>query len=287
MCTSVAVVSACNMQCLSPLSIPRHGGAGAGDRQQVPCGKCMACLQTKRTQWSYRLNEHLRVSKSAYFITITYEDSSLPLEQVHQDTFVPVVVKRDVQLFLKRLRKTQKGKISYYLVSEYGSITHRPHYHAIMFDLDGDIVQATDCIMKAWQKGHVSLGSVTNASIHYVTKYAITKGDYPANAVKPFALISKGLGKNYIERCRSYHDGNLERSYVVSENGFKAPLPRYYAERLYSKEERETMSQIKAKHQKSPEEMFPNSKENPFKRLADAKTYFAEQTLKTTKSKII
>lgn len=247
----------------------------------------MACLQTKRAQWTYRLQEHLRTSISAYFITLTYEDTKIPLEQISPDSYIPVVNKRDVQLFLKRLRKTQELKISYYLVSEYGTHTSRPHYHAIVFNLVGTISQATDVVLNAWSNGHVMLGTVTTASIHYVTKYSITKTDYPELAVKPFALMSKGIGKSYIERCRIYHDGNLERSYVVSENGFKSPMPRYYAERLYTKEERETMSQMRAKHRKTPEEMFPNSKENPFKRLADAKTYYAEQTIKTTKSKIV
>lgn len=247
----------------------------------------MACLQNKRAQWSFRLKEHLRNSRNAFFVTLTYDDKKIPLEQISENAYVPVVNKRDVQLFIKRLRKTQKIKISYYLVAEYGSNTFRPHYHAIMFDIDGSIDKASESIMKAWDNGHVMLGTVTDASIHYVTKYAITKTDYPLNAVRPFALISKGIGKSYIERCRTYHDGNVDHSYVISESGHKSSMPRYYAERLYTKEERELIAQMRLKLKKSPEEMFPNTIENPFKRISDAKQYFAEQTLKKTKSKII
>lgn len=288
--------SACNMECLSPLSIPRHGGQGAADRQQVPCGKCMACLQTKRAQWSFRLREHLRISENAHFVTLTYDDSQVPIMETDEG-FFPVVDKLDVQNFIKRLRKATKNKISYFLVSEYGSDTHRPHYHAIMFNLDNDYSKATAMIQKAWSYihkkdgkrypiGFIKLGTVTDASIHYVTKYAITKSEYDGFGIKPFALISKGIGKSYLDRCTSYHDGNVERSYVTYENGIKAPLPRYYKERLYSPEERELMAQRAAKRKKTPEELFPNSPE-PFKAFADAKEYYHTETIKTTKSKIV
>lgn len=269
------------MECLSPLSIPRQGGSGAADRQTVPCGKCMACLQTKRSHWTFRLNEQLRNSSSAYFVTLTYENNKVPLSE----NLIPEVSKRDVQLFIKRLRKRTKSQIRYYLVSEYGSTTHRPHYHAIMFNVDPVYSKATEMIFQEWQNGQIMVGTVTPASIHYVTKYAITKTDYPSEVEKPFALMSKGLGKSYIERCRSYHDGNLDRSYTRSENGHIGSLPRYYLEKLYSKEEREQIAVNRSKMRKSPEEMYPNSKENPFKRLADQKEYFASETLKTTKSK--
>jgi len=50
------------------------------------------------------------------------------------------LIKRDVQLFVKRLRKDQDArglaKIRYYLVGEYGDQTKRPHYHAAIFGED-------------------------------------------------------------------------------------------------------------------------------------------------------
>jgi len=50
------------------------------------------------------------------------------------------LIKRDVQLFIKRLRKEQdsrgSSKIKYYLVGEYGDLTKRPHYHAAIFGED-------------------------------------------------------------------------------------------------------------------------------------------------------
>jgi len=228
----------------------------------------------------------MRVSSSAYFITLTYDDKKVPLEEVLPEVFLPVVHKRDVQLFLKRLRKASQGKIKYYLVSEYGSDTHRPHYHAIMFNVHENSLKATSMILEAWQNGFVKLGTVTDASIHYVTKYSITKNDYPEDAVKPFALISKGMGLSYVNRCQSYHDGIIDRFYTRSESGHLGPLPRYYAERLYSKAEREQNAANRLKTRKSPEEKYKGI-ENPFKREADVKQYFASETIKKTKSKII
>lgn len=274
------------MECISPLSIPRPNGTGAGDRVTVPCGKCMACLQTKRAQWTFRLSEELRYSKTAFFVTLTYDDQKIPLKQISENSFIPIVIKRDVQLFLKRLRKTQKSEIRYYLVAEYGSNTHRPHYHAIMFNVDADREQATSAILKAWKNGMVHLGSVTPASIHYVTKYAITKTFTPRDAEKPFALISKGIGRQYVHRCRSYHEGNLDHFHVKMEDGILGSLPRYYAEKLYTSAEREERAVRARKMTKTPMERYANDAD-PFKRASDVKEHFVTQTIKTTKSKLV
>ena len=82
----------------------------------VPCGKCAACLTNKRKEWTFRLNQELHVSSSSFFITLTYDDEHIPVTEEGLPTFS----KRDIQLFIKRLRKNTNRKISYYIVSEYG-----------------------------------------------------------------------------------------------------------------------------------------------------------------------
>jgi hypothetical protein len=70
-----------------------------------------------------------------YFLTLTFNDDKLS---------AGVDFKREICLFWKRLRK-YLGLIlfKYFLVFELGSITKRPHYHAIVFNLFnlGDLVR--------------------------------------------------------------------------------------------------------------------------------------------------
>lgn len=225
------------MKCLSPVTIRNPV---TGQYIAVPCGKCVACLQTKRADWSFRLSEHLKDAFSALFVTFTYTDENLPFNP-HG---LPCFSKRDCQLFFKNLRQKTSEKISYYLTSEYGEHTHRPHYHAILFNVHRNLDQAKILVEETWTKGYVSIGTVTPASIHYVTKYQINRFEKNfqddeafTEECKPFSLCSKKLGYGYIERSRSYHEG-WERFYVAQDQ-FKLHMPRYISERVYSQAERE------------------------------------------------
>lgn len=206
----------------------------------VPCGKCVFCLQSKRNQWSVRLEEELKVSTSALFVTLTYNERMVP---VGSDGLLSLD-KRDVQLFMKRLRRNNKEKtLRYYLVGEYGENTNRPHYHALIFNLTPDERVAYDLITKAWKKGlksigEVHIGKVTPASIGYVTKYMIQKEQEFKGREPPFSLMSRrpGLGTNYIEKYGEFHKANITRNYHTSETGIKRPLPRFYKDKLYKDE---------------------------------------------------
>ena len=96
------------------------------DGSVVPCGKCPACLANQRSEWIFRLQQEYLVSSFSIFVTLTYDDEHVPLDFS--------VNKRDVQLFHKRLRKHfPSADLRYYLVSEYGDHTFRPHYHGLYF----------------------------------------------------------------------------------------------------------------------------------------------------------
>lgn len=173
------------------------------------------------------------------FLTLTYSDEELPLSPQG----VPTLVKTDVQKFMKKLRKDNEKKtfetIRYYFVGEYGTKTHRPHYHAIMFNVCKETENVLDRI---WSKGHIHFGPVTPATIHYTTKYVINRiGDYEDKA-KPFALISNrsgGIGYNYLHTHKSWHQkGNYDYTKV---NGVIQRLPRYYREKIFSKLDRQLM----------------------------------------------
>jgi len=203
----------------------------------VPCGKCMFCLSTKRAQWSLRIAQEYRHCTAAQFVTLTYEDTQLPMAECG----LPELNKKDFQDFMKRLRKMSQGKLRYYAVGEYGEILERPHYHIILFNLSP---RKLDALCNAWQKGHVHIGKVEPASIHYVTKYVINKEVEYIGREPPFSLMSRkpGIGYQYLQTHAKWHAEDL-RNYMKI-NGQTTVLPRYYKEKLYSQTERETMAAI-------------------------------------------
>lgn len=160
----------------------------------VPCGKCPACTARRASAWSFRLMEEEKVSSSAHFITLTYDTAHVPLTP---SGFMDLQ-KRDLQLFFKRLRKAQSKvdplrRIRYYACGEYGGRTRRPHYHAIVFNVDLELIQP------AWDLGQVHYGQVTKASVGYCLKYMSKTKRIPEHArddrQREFALMSKGSAK--------------------------------------------------------------------------------------------
>ena len=227
------------MQCFEPISIRNPKGLSAADRITVPCGKCAACLQNRRGEWTNRLKIELEDSISAFFITLTYNEEHV--------TFcdVPSLVKSDLQKFIKRLRKSiEPYKIRYYAVGEYGTITNRPHYHIILFNLPVDKI---DNLRKAWtdkqgeEIGHIDVGAVTGASIHYVTKYHINKNTSPDGVQPSFCLMSRqpAIGHKYVEKYGINHRNRPDRAYILERGGAKNRLPRIYKDKLYSSQQRE------------------------------------------------
>lgn len=227
------------MKCHAPLNIvnPRTPDDRT-NRIEVPCNKCAACLETRRGEWTNRIIHEQENSTGAQFITLTYEDDKLTWGESH-----PTLVKSDLQKFFKILRKNiHPDKIRYYAVGEYGTNTLRPHYHVILFNLN---INKIDEIHKAWKHGHTHIGEVNRASIHYVCKYHLNKNYSPPGCQESFATMSRkpGIGHSYIEKSRSYHEGKIDRNYLLQRGGIKSRLPRYYKERLYTDRERRAIAE--------------------------------------------
>lgn len=211
----------------------------------VPCGKCYNCRLRSASGWSFRLMQEDKHSHSSYFLTLTYESSRLTRTPKGFRT----LVKRDLQLFFKRLRKAHTKKhghssIKYFAVGEYGSKFGRPHYHAIMFNIDESLVDA------AWQLGSVYYGSVSTHSVGYTLKYMFKESKIPLfkndDRTKEFRLISKGLGLAYLTKAAvGWHlAAPLERMYLNLEAGKKCAMPRYYKLKIYTDEQRRKTGQV-------------------------------------------
>lgn len=217
------------MMCISPITV--KVGKHRARYEKVPCGKCYACKSKDRTGWSLRLEEELRnCDLVALFITLTY--ATPPPSGVNT---------RDVQLWLKRLRKALPGRnIKYFLTSEYGSTTNRPHYHCILFGL---LPTDHELILHTWNHGFVHVGTATPQSIGYVVKYLDKDMHVPEGCNEPFRLMSKGLGRSYVERMLSWHQDDVEeRVYVPGKGGTGRSMPRYYKNKIYNEIQRKHLS---------------------------------------------
>lgn len=199
----------------------------------VPCGRCPVCVKKRVSSWSVRLLKEADVSTSALFVTLTYATDNVPITPNGWMS----LDKTDLQKFFKRLRKHHEHKIKYYAVGEYGTKTHRPHYHVILYN------STAEAVCKAWTLGHVHIGQLTPASCGYTLKYIskekrTQKPNDDRKAI--FSVMSKGIGKHYVDdpANRKWHLAALdERYFVPAGNGVKASMPRYYRERLYNSEQ--------------------------------------------------
>lgn len=250
------------MRCFQPITL-KNKKHGSNENVHVPCGKCAACLAREKLSWQTRLELQNRYSTNAKFVTLTYADEFLYYgEKVLPDGEIllnqPVLNKVHIQNFFKRFRELNKSKIKYYLVGEYGENTDRPHYHMLLFNADSRGEKLKLDILKSWGKGTVDIGTVTSASIAYTLSYMNKNKDF-RNA-QTFRLMSKGLGLEYANRNKNWHQESLHRNYILKENGIKVPIPRYLKKKMYNDhsiaiQAKLTESQLKEKNE-SDEKRF-------------------------------
>lgn len=201
----------------------------------VPCGKCPICLSKKRQKWLVRLESEFKYALSVYFVTLTYDDAHMPYKDGMQ-----TLSKRDVQLFMKRLRKLTSGyKLKYYLCSEYGGHTMRPHYHMMLY-LYGDVKKLPidafhmhyDIISKCWENGISDVRDANSATANYCLKDTLKLENDVINGTtltKTFRLISKGLGeRDAQEKAKT----GYKFTYVV-QDGKKIGIPRYQRDKMF------------------------------------------------------
>ncbi|AXL15530.1 replication initiator protein [Microviridae sp.] len=200
----------------------------------LPCGKCEACLKKRVDMWALRCMHEANQHINNCFITLTYDDDHLPSDNS--------LCHRDFQLFMKRLRKHFKGvSIRYFMCGEYGGLTFRPHYHALLFGVDfNDKKQVTQSgtvisfnsstLTNLWGLGLTDLGNVHYGTAKYCAKYSLKalqdeSINYDLLGIVPeYQRMSNGIGSVHANRYSS--EIGLHDNLIV--NGFKNPVPRYY-----------------------------------------------------------
>lgn len=214
----------------------------------LPCGRCELCVNRRVNSWAFRLLQEIRVCDNVSWLTLTYADKHL----TYGGDALPTLVKRDVQLFMKRLRKKlspsqadnlydrERTRCKFFLVGEYGGRFGRPHYHLALFNCSIDLVQP------AWKMGNVHYGKLEPGSIFYTMKY-MYKRHYvkfkPDHFQPEFMLCSKGIGESYLTpQMLSWHRADLEERGYCNIYNRKTAMPRYYKDKLYTNEQRLQLS---------------------------------------------
>lgn len=225
---------------------------------EIPCGNCMGCKLEKSRQWAVRMRHEARFHAANSFLTLTYNDESLP---AHGGLEL-----RHLQLFMKRLRRSLKTKVRFYACGEYGDLNFRPHYHAIIFGWDpadqifhsmsdrGDKQFTSPELQKHWDHGLATTGAVTFQSCRYVAAYVTkklkTNDDFGRDRywrvspvtgelvqVRPeFSVMSRrpGLGQAYVDQFKGDF---FPHGYIVAD-GVKQAVPAFYRSKLTEEEQR-------------------------------------------------
>lgn len=173
---------------------------------ELPCGRCIGCKMDRRRMWSIRIVHEASLFDANWFVTFTYDEKHVPgsLSLEYED----------FQLFMKRLRKKEwsvsecpdgRRAVRFFCAGEYGGLTRRPHYHAILFNVDfpdrREFVNGTfssALLEGVWGKGNVVIGSVSAQSAAYVAGYTLKK-------------VHGAAAKDYYEDVVNVQTGELSR----------------------------------------------------------------------------
>lgn len=242
---------------------------GVDGTLELPCGQCIGCRLERSRQWAMRCLHESSLYDQNSFITLTYDESTIP---PGGSLWYP-----DFQKFMKRLRKFTKRPVRFYMGGEYGESTARPHYHACLFGYDfpdkvffrksssGEKMYTSAILERLWPHGLSSVGSVSFESAAYIARYCVSKvtGDLAEShyscpeyvdldgvicqAVTPefnHMSLKPGIGARWLSK---FETDVFPRDYVVV-NGVKTRPPKYY-DALFERENPEVFSDIVAQRE--------------------------------------
>lgn len=259
------------MACYSPVKgvYLKNCPPGQDRGVAVPCGRCIGCRIEYARQWAVRCMHEAKVTEENMFITLTYDDDSMPWVCDEVGLLRRTLSKRDIQNFLKRLRKMVAPKRIRYLISgEYGETFGRPHYHGIIFGhefADKKLLRngtnklyTSDQLQEAWGNGFSNFGGVTFDSANYVAKYVLKKikGDKEAEHYggreKEFMLMSRvpPIGSSWLERFGT----DVYPSDQVIVRGRDTRPPRAY-DKWYEKNNPEGYAALKERRKRDAERL--------------------------------
>ena len=235
----------------------------------VPCGKCYACQCQSRAEWALRCAYELKQTVGGCaFLTFTYENKYLPhtcnerifkhlvtIEEYKRDSerrwdfarLNPLHASKLIRTMQRVFKKSFGDKtllFRFFLSAEYGDITHRPHFHMLLFSpLPLTLADYEILLKKSWSYGNVDVEIPQNQSavINYLAKHQVKScaGCKEQQKESPiFKRVSRyrgGLGynmKNDIELRLRFFDDEQENyischTLLHTKVDYKMSYPRY------------------------------------------------------------
>lgn len=237
----------------------------------IPCGKCIGCRLDYSRTWADRCMLESQYHKNNWFLTLTYDNDHLPEQRPGSP--VHSLQKRDMQLFMKRLRKRfPNDKIRFFGCGEYGSKSCRPHYHLLLFgvpfedlvlfkrDLTNNYLYfISDCVSSLWPFGHHLITELTWETCAYTARYIVKKQkgknaqvyeDY--NFEPEFVLMSRkpGIAKQWFE---DHPDIVHQSHYIKTSKGSKIVKSNKYFDNLFDIEYPDQLDYYKEKRKEAAE----------------------------------
>lgn len=205
-----------------------------------------------------RRNDHIFIDGEDYFsVPIT---NFVPDRPFSASEFLPYPSKRDIQLWLKNVRKSlnnhfygEKPSFRYYIISELGGEKYRPHYHGIIFceKFEWSEFLKEYALYACWQMCDKSLFDqhtkyCNSATARYLTEYVTVPSDLPRiykqPSTKNFRLVSKSpaigfcsFTKNEVQEKISVGDITYDRKIQRLGQSFVLRYPSNFVSSVFPK----------------------------------------------------
>ncbi len=250
------------------------------------CSKCISCRGTLASQWTSRYCNEYSMNEQNTVLTLSYSDENLPkygsLNPDHTDKFLASI--------RRELLKKYNIKIKYALIGEYGGLTHRPHYHILIFGWDptdkevyqkktatSSALWLSEFIQKHWPYGLAFIGEFNQGTAQYVADHNSHKirselagiQEDEKNWVKhPITGEAVELYKEFVRRStrpaigKSWYDkygkSDLYNTDSLVRDGIERQIPSYYDKQL-RKENPDLYKTIKEKRVANGENKTPET----------------------------
>lgn len=221
------------MECTGKKHITWRSTDGRTGVSDVRCCRCVSCLLKIANDWAFRCYLESTLHDEACCLTLTIDED-------HISEFPAGVCRREIQLFLKRVRR--KHPVRYFGCAEYGSLRGRPHYHVILFGWNpadklffkrsptGRPIYVSKELSSFWKHGFATIEDFSEEAAFYCSKYLNKIKPVSDGKTPPFTFMS--LKPSIGSLALSVAD--LERGYLYHK-GRKCVIPRSYYQSLKRK----------------------------------------------------
>jgi len=198
--------------CIAPVKLD--------DGTEVGCRECWQCRKRRVNDYVGRCIAESKFSKKTYAVTLTYNGD--------QGVNAVTLIYKDVQDFLKRLRK--KHKCRYIVTGEYGSAKGRSHWHIILFFKDSwpEVTSNKRVDWKYWKHGFSYFQEPDWKGFEYCLKYVL-KDQTSRQSDSHLAMSKKPpLGHEFFQQLAKQH---VEQALVPQTYFYKFGDVRDYKNR--------------------------------------------------------